>query len=118
MDVADFAGLTSVEKILAWMRDEGLDLGRIDCSGVVHASSAGVITWYDFASAILELAGPKLKNTKKTKIEPISAEQFGRAAKRPRYSVLDCSRLASLLGRPAIRWEEGLRAHLGEIGYL
>ncbi|MBX7145261.1 MAG: dTDP-4-dehydrorhamnose reductase [Oligoflexia bacterium] len=100
-----------------WLAEVVLDLGRIAASGVVHASCAGAVSWYDFAQAILESVQGKDAQARRCRLEPIGADQFARPARRPRYSVLDCSRLAQLLGRKPISWQEGLRAHLAELGY-
>lgn len=99
-----------------WLAEVILDLGRINVSGIVHASCAGETSWFDFAAKILELSKDGLGNDIKVKLEPITAAEFSRPAKRPRYSVLDTSKLAGILGRKAITWEEGLERHLKEIG--
>lgn len=100
-----------------WLAEVLLDLGRIECDGVVHASCAGAICWYDFAFAILESVRTKNENARRCKLEKTSVNEFVRPAKRPLYSVMDCTRLTSLLGRRPIPWQEGLRSHLSEIGY-
>lgn len=100
-----------------WLAEVLLDLGRIPASGVVHASCAGALSWYDFAQAILDIVKAKDTQAGRCRLERIDAKQFARPARRPRYSVLDCSRLAGLLGRRPISWQEGLRAHLAELGY-
>src|SRR5207302_11198794 len=54
--------------------------------GLIHYTSAGSTTWYDFARKIFELAGMKVD------LQPISSRDFGAAARRPRYSVLALDR--------------------------
>jgi dTDP-4-dehydrorhamnose reductase len=100
-----------------WLAEVMLDLGRISCDGVLHASCAGALTWYEFASAILEHI--KLQNipARRCKLEATTAKEFARPAARPEYSVFDCGRLTKVLGRKPIRWQEGLRNHLSEVGY-
>lgn len=100
-----------------WLAEAILDLGRIDCHGTLHASCAGALTWFDFAAAILEHIKPKNEAARRCRIEPTTAAAFARPARRPGYSVFDCSRLASLLGRKPIAWQDGLKNHLREIGY-
>ncbi|MGE3775990.1 MAG: sugar nucleotide-binding protein, partial [Pirellulaceae bacterium] len=50
---------------------------------------------YDFARVIVREAGLHVD------VEPITTEQFGAPAPRPRYSALDTSLLRSLGGQPA-----------------
>jgi len=99
-----------------WLAEVLLDLGRMECNGVVHACCAGVISWFDFAAGILELVRGKVKAG--VKILPITAAEYPLPARRPAYSALDCSKLIGLLGRKPLEWREGLRRHLAEIGYL
>jgi len=60
-------------------------------SGVLHASNAGVLTWYSFVRSILAAAGhdPAL-------VEPIATTDLDppRPARRPRFSALANTRLA------------------------
>lgn len=99
-----------------WLAEVLLDLGRMDCHGVVHAACAGVTTWFEFASAILELTRPRFKPG--LEVLPISSAEYQLPAKRPAYSAFDCSKLSKLLGRKPLAWREGLKRHLSEIGYL
>ena len=54
---------------------------------VYHYSNEGVISWFDFAKAILEIEGFQCD------IQPIRTEQYPTKAARPRYSVLDKSKI-------------------------
>jgi dTDP-4-dehydrorhamnose reductase len=97
-----------------WLAEVLLDLTRIPVGGVLHASGAGSASWFEFAQAIYDYATSK----KIAKLTPITAAEFGRPAPRPRYSVFDCSKLTEVLGRAPINWQEGLKAHLKEVGAL
>lgn len=99
-----------------WLADVLLQLAERAEVGCLHASSAGAITWYQFAEAIRELAS--FESGSPALITPIPTEQYPTPAQRPRYSVLDCSRLEATIPRVVIGWEEGLRAHLDELGRL
>lgn len=100
-----------------WLAEAVLDLCRVDRNGVVHACSGAAVTWFDFASEILEIITPALKEGHSVSLEPVSTEEFPRPAPRPRYSVMDVSKLEGILGRSVLPWREGLRAHLYEMGY-
>ncbi len=100
-----------------WLAEVLLDLGRMKCGGIVHAACSGALTWFDFATAIHNQVKAKNEAIGRCRVERTSVKEFVRPAKRPLYSVLDCSRLATLLGRKPITWQEGLRNHLSEIGY-
>jgi dTDP-4-dehydrorhamnose reductase len=70
-------------------------------AGVYHATNAGETTWYGLACAALEIAGVTAQ------IEPCGSGEFVTAARRPMYSVLDCSGTYDVTG-PAPHWREGL----------
>ena len=99
-----------------WLADVLLQLAGRDEVGYLHASSAGAITWYQFAEAIRELAS--FETRAPASIIPIPTEQYPTPAQRPRYSVLDCHRLGEVIPGVVIGWKEGLRSHLAELGRL
>lgn len=76
--------------------------------GIYHAACEGECSWYDLARATLESAG-----VEGVTVEPCTTAEFPRPAHRPAYSVLDCSRLAALRGRPLAGWREALMTYLG-----
>jgi dTDP-4-dehydrorhamnose reductase len=71
--------------------------------GVYHYSNTGVISWYDFAVAIKELSGSSCK------VNPIPSSQYPTPAKRPAYSVLDTSLIASTFGLQLKDWKQSLQ---------
>jgi dTDP-4-dehydrorhamnose reductase len=75
--------------------------------GTYHATSAGDCSWAEFATEIFRLA--KLP----TKVIPITTAEYGAKAPRPGYSVLNCDKLAGVVGRPMRPWREALAAYLG-----
>jgi dTDP-4-dehydrorhamnose reductase len=74
-------------------------------TGVFHAACEGEASWYDLAVATLELAG-----VGDVVVRPCTTAEFPRPARRPAYSVLDCSKLAALRGRRLAPWREALRS--------
>jgi len=74
--------------------------------GFVHLCNAGVITWWDFARAILDETGHDDLSIDRAKTADLALP-----APRPAYSVLDCSRAASL-GVSLRSWREALVDYL------
>jgi dTDP-4-dehydrorhamnose reductase len=71
--------------------------------GTYHFTNSGETSWYRFALKIVEIAA-----INKVNIVAITSEEAGRKANRPRYSVLDLSKVSFLLGRAPRRFEEAL----------
>jgi dTDP-4-dehydrorhamnose reductase len=69
----------------------------------------GGISWFTFAQTILKLKG--LDN----RVEPATAEEFDRPARRPAYSVLDTSLFTQRSGYEPIPWQESLKRFLDTI---
>lgn len=67
-----------------------------------HFTNEGQITWYDFATAIMEIG------EKKCKVNPITTDQYPTKAKRPAYSVLDLSKIKEYAGIEIPDWRESL----------
>lgn len=101
-----------------WLAETILDLCRIEISGILHASCRGEVSWCGFAEEILKLARKSIVGGDDARVVPVTAADFPRPARRPSYSVFDCSRLTKALGRPPITWQEALREYLQEIGRI
>ena len=76
--------------------------------GLYHVTNAGDCSWFEFASEIFRLASIPVKTT------PTTAAEYGAMARRPDYSVLDCTKLASVLGRPMPSWQDALARYLAD----
>lgn len=87
-----------------------------EVTGLHHWTDAGVASWYDFAVAIAEEATAcgLLKHT--AAVIPIPTELYPTPARRPAYSVLDCSATQKALGIRPAHWRVNLRTMLGELG--
>ncbi|MGU3471602.1 dTDP-4-dehydrorhamnose reductase [Paenibacillus sp. D51F] len=83
-----------------------LELAETDAYGIYHASNSGSCTWYEFAKAIFEESGMA------TEVVPCTSEEFVRPAPRPRYSVMDLSRIREEGLSELPEWREALRAFL------
>jgi dTDP-4-dehydrorhamnose reductase len=79
-----------------------------DCRGVYHAANSGFCTWNEFARAIFKEAGLTVN------VKPITTEELGRPAPRPRYSTLDCNKLKRDTGMSLPPWREALNSYLQE----
>lgn len=70
--------------------------------GIYHFSNEGEISWYDFAVAIRELRGLDCK------INPIPTEQYPTPAKRPKYSLLDKTKIKNTFDAQVPEWKHSL----------
>lgn len=87
-------------------------VAKPDIAGTYHWSDAGQASWYDFACAIHEEALDLGLLDKKVDIRAIATSEYQAAAKRPAYSVLDCSSTSEALGLVPTPWRQNLRAML------
>ena len=71
--------------------------------GVLNFCNSGVTTWYDFAVAIQDLVSKTHCD-----IHPVATSQYPTAARRPAYSVLDTSKIRTLLKRDIPFWKDSL----------
>ncbi len=86
--------------------DAAIELVRRNLTGVWHVAAAGEATPSSFAAEVLRGLGEK-----NLQVAPIRRGGGGHLALRPRYSVLDCSKLA----REGIKmrlWREAVRSFL------
>jgi dTDP-4-dehydrorhamnose reductase len=78
-----------------------------NAEGIVHVTSSGSCTWFEFAEEIVRVSGLK------TTIQPTTSEKLRRPAARPRYSVLSGASLVKHeFEMPS--WQEALKAYLAE----
>lgn len=82
--------------------------------GTFHHSDAGVASWYDFAMAIAEEAYALGLLPRVPIIRPITTADYPTPARRPAFSLLDCSATRALLGAEAVHWRTNLRLMLKE----
>lgn len=71
--------------------------------GIFHYSNSGIISWYDFAVAIREISGLNCK------VNPITTADFPTPAKRPAWSVLNCSKIQTTYGSAIPEWKASLQ---------
>lgn len=71
--------------------------------GIYHYSNTGNISWFQFATAIRDMA--QLNCT----VNPVPSTAYPTPAKRPAYSVLDTSDITKDFGIAIIDWKESLK---------
>ncbi len=102
--VADQHGSpTSAREIAeAILRIGPLLLRDDNVSGTYHFTSAGVTTWYGFASRAVAIQASITGHT--PRLTPITTADYAAAARRPLNSHLDCRLFAEVFGFSAPHW--------------
>jgi dTDP-4-dehydrorhamnose reductase len=77
--------------------------------GVVHFANAGEATWHELASEAIAREGHT-----DVCVRPVATSEFPRAARRPRWSVLDTSLYERLSGAVPRSWREALGDYLDD----
>lgn len=88
------------------LADALVKLIATDAFGLYHATNSGSATWCEFAREIFRLAKMDVE------VIPITTAEFGAKAARPAYSVLDCRKLASVIGGLLPDWHDALARYL------
>ena len=90
-------------------------LGLLDADaepGLYHLAGSGSCSRFELAAEVLRLAG-----LAEVSLRPVPSSSFPSKAERPKNSVLDCSRAASL-GVVMPPWQDALERHLADMGEL
>ncbi|HVB13392.1 MAG TPA: dTDP-4-dehydrorhamnose reductase [Candidatus Dormibacteraeota bacterium] len=74
--------------------------------GVYHLTGSGATTWFHFAEMVLREVGIEAE------VLPTTTAEWGAAAPRPRYSVLDNGHWRALGLEPLPAWQQGLRGYV------
>jgi len=77
--------------------------------GVYHYSNTGVISWFDFATAIKDIAHTNCK------VLPIASSEYPTPAKRPAYSVMDTTSLQETFHISIPAWRDSLEICIGNL---
>ena len=109
--VSDQVGCPTWSRMIAQAVSYALQqwLGTSDkdsLTGTYHLAAGGSTSWHGFASAIIDSmpAGER----KCSRVEPITTAEYPLPARRPAYSVLDCTRLEKTFGLRLPPWRESL----------
>lgn len=76
-------------------------------TGIYHFANRGVVTWFEYAAEILNLAGRS-----DVRVVPTTSAALARPAARPSYSVLDTSKYESRIGQPIRHFRDPLVEYL------
>jgi len=82
--------------------------------GTYHFCGAGETTWYGFAQAIIKET-QDISAFRVAGIVPIRTEDYPTLAKRPAYSVLDCSKIQQSFGLQPPQWQDSMQQCLKEL---
>lgn len=95
----------------SWTRDVARGIAKLldaDVQGVFHLTNAGDTTWFELATEIFRLARLDVA------VIPISSAEYPMKVRRPRYSVLNCSRFRQVTGESLPDWRDALQEFLSE----
>jgi dTDP-4-dehydrorhamnose reductase len=84
-------------------------------SGIHHWRDAGAASWYDFAVAIGEEASAIGLLSRTVPVLPIGTSEYPTPARRPGFSLLDCSSTWQALEITPPHWRSQLRSMLQEL---
>ena len=77
--------------------------------GTYHYCGLGVISWYEFAREIIELAG-QFGEIRANRVVPITTADYPTKARRPAFSALDCNLIKKRFGISQKPWQESLKS--------
>jgi dTDP-4-dehydrorhamnose reductase len=76
--------------------------GKNIAYGTYHYSNEGVASWYDFAKAIFDISGTKVK------VLPIKTSEYPSRTARPAYSVMDKTKIKQTFNIEIPYWRDSL----------
>jgi len=82
---------------------------NIEQPGIYNFTNEGSISWYDFAVAINDHYGFNCK------IKPIKTSEYKTAAVRPKFSVLDKTRIKKTFNIDIPHWSHSLKVCLNKL---
>lgn len=79
-------------------------------TGIFHYCNTGATTWFEFAKEIFSQS-----NITEIEITPVSTAEYGAAAPRPAYSVLNCDKIRTRLNIYIPSWQDSLAVCLDQM---
>jgi len=89
-----------------------------EASGIHHFCDAGAASWYDFAIAIGDAGVAAGIINQSAKVVPITTSEYPTPAKRPGYSLLDCTTTKKALELDTNQWSKELSVVMEKISKL
>jgi dTDP-4-dehydrorhamnose reductase len=80
--------------------------------GIYHWANAGQASWYEFATEIAGVAKALRLVQDVPSITAVSSEEYRSPARRPHFSVLDSTKLGTILNYSPLHWREDLRQEI------
>ncbi|MDP3790060.1 MAG: dTDP-4-dehydrorhamnose reductase [Candidatus Omnitrophota bacterium] len=97
----------TVDLSLALQKLMNIGLEQNSIGGVYHFSNSGSCSWYKYAEQIIRLA-----NRNRAEIVPITSAELDRPARRPKMSILNTDKYASVAWGVPRKWESALEEYL------
>lgn len=111
--VADQFGNPTSANDLAY---EILELALTQEYGVYHCTNNGTCSWFDFACAVVDLAGIPCEKEPLTSVE--YKQRFPQSADRPHFSSLKNAHLEATIGDEMRPWEEAVKTYMERLPEL
>ena len=83
-------------------------------AGTYHFAQPPACSWHELAEAVVELAARQIP-LKVKKIVPIPSSEYPTPARRPSWSVLDCTKIQNIFGISPPEWQVSLEEVIQQI---
>ena len=80
--------------------------------GIYHYTNEGDCSWYKFAEEIYARGRELGRISNECAVKPCGSEEFPSKVKRPRYSVLDKTKIKAALGIKIPAWDTSLKEYI------
>lgn len=107
--VEDQIGSPTYADDLAGLIIRIIEEDMLDRTGIYNYSNEGVCSWYDFAHEICAQSGHLCD------ILPCKTNEFPRKAERPRFSVLDKTKVKKTFGIEIPHWKDSLTVYMNTL---
>lgn len=105
----------SIADVLLTLARRYREEGRL-AWGLYHYSGTPACSWYDFANEIFDQGHAQGLLAVKPSVSPINTDQYPTPARRPAWSVMDCSLFENAFGLQPDDWRSSLASVVAELG--